>query len=205
MNTFKQFANQTIKASPILTEEEIEALLQENNIEPLFKYAYRIAGFVSVYVRRKAPARVDETDWQDAVQECMVKFPEILKSYSKTEAPFLRYMSRAFQTIIREYLWTTVKGGTGKASTGAQTIEHLDHVVGEWGTFDLPLDCLHGEMLIHDDSGSAQNAEHTVTFSIPQSAGFTTRDPLVELMAEEAIYRALRYAARHPKPGPKEW
>jgi hypothetical protein len=182
VNTFKQFAESTIKASPILTEGEIEQLLLDDNTEPLWRYAYRIAGFVAVYVRRKAPAGLDDDDWSDAVQECMAQFPIILERYTKTEAPFLKYMASRFQTIMQRYVWQLVKGGTGGSRSGAQGVESINPEVRAVG-----------------------EEEVTTVLENVESTAFTTRDPLVELMAEEAIYHALRYAARHPKPGPREW
>jgi hypothetical protein len=183
MNTFKQFAEGTIKASPILTEAEIEAFIASGDTDPLYRYAYRIAGFVCIYCRTRAPIGVDDTDWQDAVQECMTRFPSILKTYKKSEAPFLRYMTRAFQSIIIKYLWSVVKGGTGSGETEAQASGYLDRSYGDWGLLD------------NDGFLIAR-----------QSTAFGTRDPIIELMAEEAVIAALRYAEEHPKRGPKrEW
>jgi hypothetical protein len=198
MNTFKQFANSTIKASPILTEEEIELLLRENNLDPLYRYAYRIAGFVTVYMRRKGP-QLDDGDWQDAAQECMIEFPSILEQYRASDAPFLRYMSRAFQNTIRRYAWGSANGGTGSFDTDAELVVYLTHGGGDWGTLVEPLTAPSGVTVFEDE----ENNEHMLT--VQESTGFTMRDSLVELMAEEAMERALRHAKRHPKPGPREW
>lgn len=176
MNTFKQFANDTIKASPILTEEEIAALLASNNHEPLWRYAYRIAGFVAVYVRQKAPKDIDDDAWKDAVQECMSQFPSILERYTKTDAPFLSYMSRRFQTTMQRYLWDMHKGGVGGGRGAA--------------TKPIAVDTL--------------NPTDAALFASLESTAFGTRDPLVELMAEEAMMAALKYAKKFPRPGPKE-
>lgn len=186
MDTFKQFANSTIKASPILSEAEIEQLLVCNNHEPLYRYAYRIAGFVTVFARQNAPVGIDDTDWQDAVQECMIRFPGILNTYKRTDAPFLRYMSRTFQNVIKRYLWDVVKGGTGSSNTVSVAAIGLDFLDGEWG--------LNTPATEDEESG----------ISPIESVGFTTRDPLTELIAEESMIRAMKYSTRHPKPGPKE-
>jgi hypothetical protein len=197
MDTFKQFANSTIKASPILTEAEIELLLLASNHDALYRYAYRIAGFVTVYARQNAPAGIDDTDWQDAVQECMVRFPGILATYRRTDAPFLRYMSRTFQNVIKRYLWDVIKGGTGSSNTIADPTTYLDHLTGEWGSFS-PLPGAGTQ------EGQSEDSDMPFSLNVPESTGFGTRDPLVELMADEAMERAMRYAKRHPKTGPKE-
>lgn len=197
MDTFKQFANSTIKASPILSEVEINQLLQDSNTEPLYRYAYRIAGFVTVYARQNAPRGIDDTDWQDAVQECMIRFPGILATYRRTDAPFLRYMSRTFQNVIKRYLWDVIKGGTGSSNTVAEPVYYLEQVMGEWGSFE-------GLTSSGTQEVQTEGVDEPYILHVPESSGFGTRDPLLELMAEEAMIRAMRYSARHPKPGPKE-
>ena len=167
MKSFEDFANSTIKASAILTEDEIEALTASGNAEDsrkLWLYAYRIASFVTVYARQKLPTGFDELDWQDAVQECMIQYPKVLANYDKRQAPFLRYMSSAFQFIIRRYMWGLNKGGMGSADSAAMAPLSFEET--------------------RDNAANAFAADaHTEAFG--------TRDPLIEAMAEDDVKAAL--------------
>ena len=181
MKSFEDFANSTIQASAILTEDEIEALTASGNAEDsrkLWLYAYRIASFVTVYARQKLPASFDELDWQDAVQECMIQYPTVLASYDKGQAPFLRYMSSAFQFIIRRYMWGLNKGGMGSADSAAMAPlsfeETRDNAANAFAAdaHDAMADQVFDNMVGHTES-------------------FGTRDPLIEAMAEDDVKAAL--------------
>jgi DNA-directed RNA polymerase specialized sigma24 family protein len=175
MDTFKQFLESTADASGMLSEESVQALIARNTedaFDELYAFAYRIAGLVSIYARKTAPDGLDDGDWQDAVQECMVAFPSILERYSATDAPFLKYVSRAFQNVIKDYLWSLAKGGTGTARSGAQTTESETN------------DDEQEEDIFGDDL---------------ESYSHVTRDPLDELLAEEAMHDAIVYASFHRK------
>jgi hypothetical protein len=168
MKSFEDFANSTIQASAILTEDEIEALTASGNAEDsrkLWLYAYRIASFVTVYARQKLPTNFDELDWQDAVQECMIQYPTVLANYDKRQAPFLRYMSSAFQFIIRRYMWGLNKGGMGSADTAAMA------------------------PLSFEDT--RDNAAQVFDNMVGHTEAFGTRDPLIEAMAEDDVKAAL--------------
>lgn len=180
MDNFEDFANMTIAASPILTDVEIDRALYAKDTERLFKYAYRIAAFVTVYCRAKAPSQTDDTDWQDAVQECMAQFPALLERYDVSKAPFLKYMSQNFQFIIRRYLWTLANGGTGSSDTDAQP--------------PLSMDAL--DSTYYDSDAEIEE----VYENVPESTAFGTRDPLIELLAAESVKEALLLIASMPNP-----
>lgn len=175
MNTFEDFANTTIKASKIIKQDEAEALLAANNVKALWEYAYRVASLVVVYCKPRLPKQVDETDYQDAVQDAMTAFPEWLEGYDASKAPFLRYISYKCQNHIVRYLWTVVNGGTGSYDSWAQPTVQFDSIEEDSNLIDEDI----GEM--------AQESE---------SIAFGTRDPMVEAMAEETAKRAFKYAEK---------
>jgi hypothetical protein len=184
MDTFEQFADMTIAASPILTEAEIEYALANKDTDTLFRYAYRIAAFITVYCRTKVPTQTDDGDWQDAVQECMVSFPTLLERYNSTKAPFLKYMSHSFQFIIRRYLWTLANGGTGSADTSAIPV-----VAFTYDATEDRVDDWIDDIILSD--------------SYLESTAFSTRDPLVELLAAESVQEALKLIKRLSTAGRK--
>jgi len=184
MDTFKQFLEETEKASGVLTEIQVQTLLEAVGEQPyktLYGYAYRIAGLVAVYVRSKtALDGLDEGDWQDAVQECMVQFPTVLDRYSKSDAPFLKYVARSFQNILKDYVWTLSKGGTGTAASAAeQTSSYEDAAVSN-------------DMDEEDSSYSLESTSHS------------TRDPMQEMISEETVRElVIRAAFKRTKRGPR--
>jgi hypothetical protein len=169
MDTFEDFANSTIKASAILTEEEIQKCLKDKDTKRLWEYAYRIAGFVTVYVRGKIPVDTDEGDLQDAVQQCMVAFPDLLQRYEPPKMPYLRYFSQHFQRIIVRYLNTLANGGMGSYDTDAEQVRHV-----EWAEVT--------------DEEAIQEIDGV------ESVAFGTRDPMKELMAQQDAEYAVAYA-----------
>ncbi len=180
METFEQFANSTIKASEIITDEEIQRCLKDGDTDKLWNYAYRIAGFVTIYCRSKAPIDTDEGDYQDAVQHCMTAFPKLLELYEPPRMPYLKYFSQHFQRIIVRYLNTLANGGMGSYDTDAEQVR-----VVEW--------------LERDDEESYSEIDSV------ESTAFGTRDPMVEMMAQQDAEYAIAYAREWGKHVVGNW
>ena len=191
MDTFKQFLKSTKGASAILPEDAIAALIAADDTKALWAYAYRLAGAVAAYMRARYPESVDDTDWQDAVQDCAATFPSILAQFKRAGAKnFNAYMARAFQNSIIDSLKINSLGGTGSARTIAQSVVSYGDRDGGASNDGENMDDM------FDQYGPNYDAESTA---------FGTRDPLVELLAEETATLAVKHRTKHPKAGRPWW
>jgi DNA-directed RNA polymerase specialized sigma24 family protein len=182
--SFDDFAKQLTDASEILSDADVTALILGNKMQPVMLYAYRIAAYCASELRRsgKLPDNVDDTDYIDAVQECIIHVPALVRTWKPTHK-FSTYVNRAFKNVISNYLWTQSKGGLGDYRVEANVDQFPDA-----NDFD-------GEA--EDDEYSGDSAEFAYD-QAPQ--GY--RDPMEELIAAEEEDRALR-ALMRPATTPK--
>lgn len=190
MTTFKQFIKINTKHSSILSDAVIAAHLalrsSDESHKVLYAYAYRLAGAVGTYMRAKRDETMDDTDWQDAVQDCAMQYPQLLASFKRktptdTDDAALReafdaYLCRAFQRIIWHSIWGNIRGGTGGPRSKAYPIESLEGP--EDTEFNADPDYIEAE-----------------------STAFGTRDPMVEAIAEQEATNAVTHRLNNPKKG----
>jgi len=182
--TFENYAKELTDASSILPDDAIMGFLAQNKLQPIMLYTYRIAAYAAQDIRTsgKAPSVVDDSDYIDAVQECITHVPQIVQSWSNNpKHKFSAYINRACKIIALNYLWEQAKGGTDYATGKGPTVEQLPEVAEEV-----------------DDDEFYLDQEPSYDFP-PQ--GF--RDPMEELIAAEDEDRALR-ALMRPAATPED-
>jgi hypothetical protein len=191
MSTFAQFTKETIAASPVLTEDEVRALLSstdEADKKKLWLYAWRVAAFVAYYCRSKTPV-VSDADWKDAANECMLHYPRLLETFKpEGNKLFLSYMSNAFQFVIRRYVWTLAKGGLGSADTEAP----------------LPVSFEALRVAMEAIGEREQRMNQSLNGFNEISESFGSRDPAVEAEALDNVKTALILAEAAFKPTGKQ-
>ena len=179
-------AKLAIAGSPELTQDEIVALLAtEKPVERLFPYAYRVAALATRFVRRGAIS-VDDGDWQDVLQECMIAYPRILANYKPDAGPLFKYLAGAYIRIMRHTLRDITNGGMGSWKTEAEfpfSYEELAVFEGDDGTL-------------------------TEVMSYGDNERFGMRDPAIETQAHDDVKQAILFAQTEGKvvrgPNP-EW
>jgi hypothetical protein len=175
--TFEDYAKSITDVSSILPDDAIAGYLAQDKMQPIMLYAYRIAAYVAQELRTsgKMPSNIDDTDYIDAVQECIPHVPQLVRSWSKNPShKFSTYVNRAFSNIISHYLWTLSKGGLGDWHSDAPQIEQLPEPEA-------------------DDEGNFE--ADAAEFAYPEPPqGF--RDPMEELIAAQEEDRALRALLR---------
>jgi hypothetical protein len=150
-------------------------------VQPVMLYAYRIAAYAAQDVRTsgRAPTVCDDTDYIDAVQECIPHVPQMVQAWSKNpKHKFASYVNAACKIIVLNYLWEQAKGGTDYATGKGPTVEQWPEPRAD-------------ELSENDFGDDADPSELPYDFA-PQ--GY--RDPLDELIAAEDEDRALRALMR---------
>ena len=177
--SFESFARELTDASSILPDDAIAGYIMQNKMQPIMLYCYRIAAYAAQDIRstHKAPEATDDTDYIDAVQECILHTPSFVRNWSKNpKHKFSTYVNVACKNIIKDYLWTLAKGGTGTNDSYADQVDQWP----EQRADELPEND-------YDDDPSE------VAYEYPPQ-GY--RDPLEELIAAEDEDRAMRALMR---------
>jgi hypothetical protein len=187
--TFDSFARELIDASSILPDDAIAGYHARGKIQPIMLFVYRIAAYTTQELRNtgKTPETTDDTDYIDAVQECILHAPQLVNSWLKHPShKFSTYVNAACKNIVKDYLWGLAKGGTGSNNSAAGTVDQLPdidpHVVDE----------------LSDDFEPSGDYAHGFAYD-PSPQGY--RDPMEELIAaeeEDAALRALMRPAATP-------
>src|SRR5271166_150906 len=178
--SFESFARELTDASSILPDDAIAGYIMQNKMQPIMLYCYRIAAYAAQDIRstHKAPEATDDTDYIDAVQECILHTPSFVRNWSKNpKHKFSTYVNVACKNIIKDYLWTLARGGTGTNNTFAATVEQLPDVL--------------QEDLVGEYENDFDDAD--IAYEYPPQ-GY--RDPLEELIAAEDEDRAMRALMR---------
>jgi hypothetical protein len=179
---FEDYAKSIVDSSSILPDDAIMGFVAMRKVQPVMLYAYRIAAYAAQDVRTsgRAPTVCDDTDYIDAVQECIPHVPQMVQAWSKNpKHKFASYVNAACKIIVLNYLWEQAKGGTDYATGKGPTVE-------QWPETDQhSTDTMNDDFYIED--GAGWDADLPYPFA-PQ--GF--RDPMEELIAAEDEDRALR-------------
>lgn len=126
--TFEAYAQSLTEASSILPDDAIAGYIMQDKMQPVMLYCYRIAAFVARDLKNggKMPAATDDTDYIDAVQECVLHVQGMVRNWSKKPTHrFATYVNRACTNIITNYLWTLAKGGMGSGRSAAPIVEQF--------------------------------------------------------------------------------
>jgi hypothetical protein len=169
---FEDYAKELTDASSILPDDAILGYLAQGKMQPIMLYVYRIAAYAAQEIRTsgKAPSVVDDSDYIDAVQECIPHVPQLIVAWSKNpKHKFSSYVNRACKTIVLNYLWEQAKGGTDYGRGTGPIVEQMPEPTEE----------------VEDEFYFDQEPSYDFP---PQ--GY--RDPLEELIAAEDEDRALR-------------
>lgn len=114
MPQFSKFVDNIRNKCRILDNAAITAYKAAGEVNPIMEHSYRLAAYIAYTVAERSPTEhLDDTDWQDAVNECMLHVPRIIMTWNNT-ASFNGYAGNAFKTIILQHVWKTTKGGMTK-------------------------------------------------------------------------------------------
>jgi len=177
--SFESFARELTDASSILPDDAIAGYIMQNKMQPIMLYCYRIAAYAAQDIRstHKAPEATDDTDYIDAVQECILHTPSFVRNWSKNpKHKFSTYVNVACKNIIKDYLWTLAKGGTGTNDSYADQVD-------QWPEQ-------------RDDELSENDYDEDPSEVAYPVAPQGYRDPLEELIAAEDEDRAMRALLR---------
>ena len=181
MTTFKQFSDHAIKASPLLTDDEIAILLRDNLQEPLQRYLFRIAAYAVNEIKQAEIAVHDDEDYIDACLECVTIFPKILRTYKQDRDRLSTFAQESFRRAAVRYLAVCDRGGM--AGTG----RWLDSVP--------PTLSLEDMSPTHDEDGNESDDtwdDFTAYDGPPMGYG----DPLEELIRHETAKDAIKFASK---------
>ena len=111
------FDQNIIDSCPILSNSELSNLIEQGKMEPIYLHCYRLARYVTDNARRKVPSSlIDDDDWRDAVQECMLLVPEIVRDYEPSKK-FNSYAGRIFERTALAYMRRLTGGGIASDRT----------------------------------------------------------------------------------------
>lgn len=173
---FDDFVSMIRAQCPILSNEAIRGYKAAGTYAPITLHAYRLAAYIATVVAQKAPAdRIDDDDWQDAVNECMLHCTKLINDW-RQEASFNAYAGRVFYNIILRYIWALQKGGVASAQEP-----------------DIVVDQLNPQQ---------EDERRELTYADPPSG---LRDPMIEAMAMQDLARAEKALTKRPASMPMKY
>lgn len=163
-----------LRECPWLSGAEIASCKASGDMESIMLHCYRLATHVAVKMKGKSPIEgADEDYWEDAIQECMLKVPNLIAKY-RTRKPgdhINKYLVTAFSRCITRYIWKQLKGGMGSDRAPIRLFS---------ANLDAELD--------DPDEDNEFSADALEYDCIPQGL----RDPLDEAIAAQEVARADR-------------
>lgn len=176
MKKLKDYVTASVKGCAALTDDQISAAIGTGDKKTLYAYAQRVAALGAVWCQRSAP-EIDDDDWLDAAQECLINFEEILAKWEPVRGPLFQFLTVHFRVVMVKYVRELANGGMGGSKSGAQFTVSLDALQ----YTDIP-----------DETGFSDDFEHHENLTNDSDAPFGMRDPLIESMAYERVRSALR-------------
>lgn len=178
MTTFKQFSDQAVSASPLLSDAEIAILLRDNLHEPLQRYLFRIAVYAVNEIMLAEDGCRDDADYIDAALAALQSSDAVLRAERKYKLS--TYAQATFRREALQFLLVNEKGGMvgdnhhevppvdvcGLEDTLPKTDEDVDDTESTW----------------HDYTG----------YDRPPPMGYG--DPLDELIRQETAEAAIKTA-----------
>jgi len=177
--TFDDYVKECIATSENVRKEDIGRVLRKRDKTIAYLYCRRIAAYVAVSMRESGRCPpTDDTDWIDAIQQCMLAVPELAKGWTEDRGAFTTYASAAFRNVIWRYTWTLAKGGTGTADSGG----HIP--------LEIPPGMEYGDSLNEDMSDAG--GYNAAAFVDGLYVGQGLRDPAIEAEAEQEAELAIK-------------
>lgn len=149
--TFEKFAK-SLTDAPLLEDAQVSEYIAAGKMQPVMLYCYRIAAYAAQELRTsgKMPEATDDTDYIDAVQECIPHVPGLVASWSKKKThKFSTYVNAALRNVISHYLWELAKGGMGAWHSDAPQIEQFPEEIQE--DDELDNETYYGDSVIYTD------------------------------------------------------
>jgi len=178
VTTFKQFSDQAIKASPLLTDDEIAVLLRDNLREPLQRYLFRIAAYAVNEIRLSDDNWRDDEDYIDATLAALQSSDAILSAERLYKLS--TYAQATFRREALQFLLINEKGG----------------MIGDNHHSIPPVDVCSLEETSPSTDEDTEDTESTwddcTDYERPSPMGYG--DPLDELIRQETAESAIKTA-----------